>query len=209
MALLMLAAAPPASAHRYDEYLQAVRLAIDPERVQIGLDLTPGSAVAESVLDQIDRDGDGTISADESRAYAGAVLGAISVDVDGTPLRAALVDVGIATREAMLKGVGTMRLNAVAAIPHAARGVHRLRLRNSHRPDIGVYLANALLPASDRVTILAQQRDYTQRDLTVEYELRDSNGVRVAMMATAVAGAFVWMASASWRGRRRRLEGVR
>lgn len=200
----------PASAHRRDEYLQAVRLAIEPDRVRVGLDLTPGIAVAPSVLAEVDRDLDGTISADESRAYAGAVLSAISLAVDGTTLRAAVVDVSVAAPEAMLRGEGTMRLNAVATIPHTGRGVHRLRVRNGHRPDIGVYLANALVPASDRVTVTAQLRDYEQRELTVEYALRaDTTDAPAAIMATAVAGAFLWLARASWRGRRRRLEGVR
>ena len=37
------------SAHRRDEYLQAACLAIDPDRVELALDLTAGIAVAEVV----------------------------------------------------------------------------------------------------------------------------------------------------------------
>ncbi|HXI29434.1 MAG TPA: hypothetical protein VNG89_13440, partial [Vicinamibacterales bacterium] len=48
------------SAHRRDEYLQAARLAIDPGRVQIELDLTPGIALAEAILADIDRNRDGS-----------------------------------------------------------------------------------------------------------------------------------------------------
>ena len=40
--LVLVAVAGPVSAHRLDEYLQAARIGIDPERVQIELDLTPG-----------------------------------------------------------------------------------------------------------------------------------------------------------------------
>jgi hypothetical protein len=35
-----------------------------------------------------------------------------------------------------------------------------------------VYLANALAPNSDRVSITAQRRDVVQRDLTIDYVLR-------------------------------------
>ena len=38
-------AATHLSAHRLDEYLQAARLGIDPDRVELQLDLTPGAAV--------------------------------------------------------------------------------------------------------------------------------------------------------------------
>src|SRR5262245_61337231 len=70
-----------ASAHRLDEYLQAARIGIDPGRVQLELDLTPGVAVAGKVIGDIDRDRDGVLSADEKRAYAAQVFGALAMDV--------------------------------------------------------------------------------------------------------------------------------
>ena len=73
------------SAHRRDEYLQAARIAIDPGRVQIELDLTPGIALAEAIIADIDRNRDGSLSADEQRAYASLVLSALTLEVDGTP----------------------------------------------------------------------------------------------------------------------------
>ena len=47
---MILAGVAVVSAHRRDEYLQAARLALDPGRVQIELDLTPGIAVADAIL---------------------------------------------------------------------------------------------------------------------------------------------------------------
>ena len=41
-----LATLPPAAAHRLDEYLQATRLSIDIDRVDLEIDLTAGSAMA-------------------------------------------------------------------------------------------------------------------------------------------------------------------
>jgi hypothetical protein len=55
------------SAHRRDEYLQAARLAIDPGGVQLELDLTPGIALAEAIIADIDRNRDGALSQDEQR----------------------------------------------------------------------------------------------------------------------------------------------
>jgi hypothetical protein len=45
--VLVVAAGGAASAHRMAEYLRAARLGIEPDRVAIELDLTPGIAVAE------------------------------------------------------------------------------------------------------------------------------------------------------------------
>ena len=68
----VIAGAPSVSAHRRDEYLQAARLAIDPGGVQLELDLTPGIALAETIIADIDRNRDGALSADEQRAYGDA-----------------------------------------------------------------------------------------------------------------------------------------
>jgi hypothetical protein len=38
--------------------------------------------------------------------------------------------------------------------------------------DGTVYLANALIPRSDRIVIAAQRRDPAQRNLTIDYVLR-------------------------------------
>ena len=40
----------PIAAHRLDEYLQAARIAVDVDRVGVELDLTPGVAIAPSVM---------------------------------------------------------------------------------------------------------------------------------------------------------------
>lgn len=56
LALLTLASVggTSLSAHRRDEYLQAARLAIEPGAVHIELDLTPGIALAEAIISDID-----------------------------------------------------------------------------------------------------------------------------------------------------------
>ena len=63
-----------ADAHRLDEYLQGTRISIEPGCIRVEMNLTPGAAVAESVIAAIDQDRDGEISSVESAAYAGGVV---------------------------------------------------------------------------------------------------------------------------------------
>lgn len=203
MIVAIAAAAAPLSAHRRDEYLQAARLAIDPERVEIALDLTPGIAVAGSVLGDIDVDRNGAISSVETRTYAARVMNAVAVQVDDRPLRLDVVSAIALEVDAVRTGEGAIRLRAAAAIPALAAGAHRLHFRNTHRADIGVYLANALVPASERVAITAQRRDVDQHDLMIEYTLRGAAPARSSGWLAIAAGALIGVAVA-WitRGRR-------
>jgi hypothetical protein len=171
--------AADAWAHRRDEYLQAARLGIEPDRVRIELDLTPGIAVADKLLEEIDRDRSGTISESEARAYAAAVRRGVTLEVDGQPLEVRLIGSRIPSVESMRIGEGAIRLDLAAAAPSLSDGAHRLRYRNAHHSDIGVYLANALVPDSNRVSVTAQQRDGDQRELTIEFTLRAASALRV------------------------------
>ena len=160
------------SAHRRDEYLQAARLAIDPGAVQLELDLTPGIAVAEAIIVDIDRNRDGSLSLDEQRAYGSLVLGALTLEVDGTPVGARLGATSFPDPEAMRRGEGTIRIQSAGSLPRLSVGPHQLMFRNRHHPDRSVYLANALVPGSDEVAVTAQHRDRDQTELTIDYVLR-------------------------------------
>jgi nickel/cobalt transporter (NicO) family protein len=181
-----------ASAHRRDEYLQAARIAIEPDRVELQLDLTPGIALADRVIGGIDRDGDGAISSTESAAYATRVEHDVRLELDGRALPTRLTGNQPAAVEAMRNGEGTLSLRWLAALPPVASGVHRLRLVNGHRPEMSVYLANVLVPSSDRVIVTAQDRDVDQRQLTVTFEVkgappRGPSRVRLAGLGGALA----------------------
>ena len=174
MLALVAAASAGVSAHRTDEYLQAARLAIDPARVQIELDLTPGIALADAIFADIDRNRDGSLSAEEQRSYAAVVLSALTLEIDGTPVHAQLAAVSFPDAEAMRRGEGTIRLRSAATLSRQSSGFHQLLYRNRHHPDRGVYLANALVPGSNQVAITAQRRDRDQTELTIDYILRDA-----------------------------------
>ena len=169
---LLAFASAPASAHRRDEYLQAARVGIDPGRVQIELDLTPGIEVAQGIVADIDRDRNGVVAAGEAQAYAARVLRDVRLDIDDRPLTVELIERRFPPVPSLFRGEGTIQLQLAATLPPLAAGMHRLRYRNLHRPAISVYLANALVPTSERVAIVAQRRDVDQRGLVVEYLLR-------------------------------------
>jgi hypothetical protein len=180
------------SAHRLDEYLQAARLAIDPGRVQIELDLTPGVAVAEAIFADIDRDRDGSMSAEEQRAYGSVVLSALKLQVDGRPLRMQLSASSFPDAGAMRRGEGTIRIQSAATLPRLSAGPHQLLFRNSHDPDHSVYLANALVPESDQVVVTSQRRDSDQSELIIDYVVRPAPATSTAMLLSgSVAAATV------------------
>ena len=141
----------------------------------------------------------GTISPGEAEAYAAVVQSAIRVEMDGTPLAVELLDTRFPTVEAIHKGEGAIRIVLTAAIPRLSAGPNHLLYRNSHRGDIGVYLANILVPASDRVSVSGQRRDVDQRELIVDYVL-DGNRTAAARtwFAASIAGILIAIASL-WR----------
>jgi hypothetical protein len=182
------------SAHRRDEYLQAARLAIAPTRVELQLDLTPGIAVADTIIEDIDRNRDGTLSPDEQHAYIDRVLSAIELAVDGHPVHLRPGPFTFSDLEAFRHGEGTIALQANATLPPLSEGAHQLTYRNTHRADISMYLANALVPDSKRVTVTAQLRDPDQRDLTIDYQLGDASNTSFARawLLTCIAAAALW-----------------
>ena len=165
---VVLTAAVPASAHRLDEYLQAMRVDVRPEGIVLELDLTPGANMAADVLAALDPDGDGTIDRSEADAYVITILRSVDVAVDGERLRVGLVNHTLPSVDDLRTGSGVIRLTATADAVHS-RGRHRLRVANGYRNDVGVYLANALSPRPGPVTIASQSRDPRQQALTIDY----------------------------------------
>jgi MYXO-CTERM domain-containing protein len=203
-ALMIAGASGPMSAHRRDEYLQAARIAVDPDRVRVELDLTAGIAVADTVLAGIDTDRDGAISSGEAQAYVAIVRQAVRMDIDAAPLSLALVGSAFPQVAAMRAGEGSIRLAFAVALPRLDAGRHNLRYRNAHRADVGVYLANALVPDNPRVAITGQQRDAGQRELIIAYDLHPSPpGSGVVPFAASVGVAVLVLAALGWRRRRR------
>ncbi len=179
---MTVVAARDVSAHRTEDYLQAVRIGLEPDRVLITLDLTPGLDVAESFMAAIDPDRDGALSADEQRGYGGQVVSALTVEIDGRPLRPSLVSWSFPEPSAFRRGEGALRLELQATLPGmSAGGGHQLLFRNAHLAGHSAYLANALVPESARVVVTAQRRDRDQSEIAIEYTVQaDSGGATLA-----------------------------
>jgi hypothetical protein len=192
VALTVAVAGAQLSAHRLDEYLQAARVAIDPVGVTVELDMTAGVAVADRVLADIDRDRDGRISPGEAQAYVDHVVGALAFDVDGVPLATHVTGAHFPEVDAIRAGEGTIRIDLAAHIAQLTAGAHHFHYRNTHRGDISVYMANALVPSDDRVQIADQERDGDQRTLDVAYVLADRQASWMPrLLVIAFVGALV------------------
>jgi hypothetical protein len=197
--ILTLVAATDVSAHRREDYLQAARIGVEPDGVLITVDLTPGTAVAESFVAALDRDGDGAVSTDEQRGYAGQVVRALEVELDEQPLQPRLVSWSVAEPSAFRRGEGAIRLKVEAALPRMSAGSHQLLFRNTHLADHSAYLANALVPESARVSVTAQRRDRDQSELTIEYTVRaDPTGAALPWVLGSLAAALVMVRSRSF-----------
>ena len=170
-AILAVGSAIDLGAHRLDEYLQAARLAIEIDRIELQLELTPGVAVADAILSDLDRDRDGRISAGERSAYVSEITKGVTLEVDGHPLEAHAVTSTFPDVAALRTGEGTITVRWAATLPELSAGAHTVFFRNGHRRDVSVYLANALAPVNRRIAITAQRRDADQRELTIAYRV--------------------------------------
>jgi hypothetical protein len=190
----IFAAATQTSAHRLDELLQAARIGIADGRVDLELDLTPGAAVADRMINEIDRDGDGSFSDHEERAFVDRVFAAIAMTADGTALRLTPRSFTFPSAAALRTGDSIITMRASGPMPINAVGKHRLAFENDYRRDISVYLANALVPETTRVAVTGQERDGIQSRLIITYEVRAKRhaalpyaGLTLVTAAVAVA----------------------
>jgi hypothetical protein len=173
---LALAVGTSVSAHRRDEYLQAARIATEPDHVAIDLDLTPGAAGADALLATIDGNHDGSLSMIEQAAYARRVVGEVSLVLDGRPLPLQLASSAFPDLDAARRGEAAVRLRIRAGVADLRPGRHQLAFTNAHLPEHSAYLANALVPESKRVAVTAQRRSVDQHELTIDFELGGTPG---------------------------------
>jgi hypothetical protein len=186
-AAIALAAGATVSAHRLDEYLQAARIDLQADRVTVDLDLTPGAALAESIVAEIDRDQDGVASRDEQNAYIAGIVRRLEIALDGQQLEPQLISSTFPMLDALRRGEGTIRLHVSASHRPLASGRHHLFFSNQHLARQSVYLANALVPASSRLSIDGQRRTADQRELTIDYS------AVVALAGVSSSGVLAWL----------------
>src|SRR5262245_9705565 len=143
---VVLALPAPCLAHRLDEYLQATRIALARDHIDIEIDVTPGALIAGDMTSRLDLDADGHISPLEAEAYGRSVLREAQLDLDGVPLLLTLTRVEVPSIGEMSDGVGTIQIRATGHIAPIAPGRRSVVFVNNHHPDGSVYLTNALVP---------------------------------------------------------------
>ena len=140
---------------------------------RLELSLTPGIAVADAVIRDIDVNGDAVLSPAEQRTYAERVLRGLSLHVDDRPVPLTLASSSFPAATTLRGGDAfiTLRIDAGTA---PAPGAHRLSFRNANAAHGAVYLANPLMPDDDRVAITGMTHAVDQSGLTVAYTVRPS-----------------------------------
>jgi len=196
LALLVL----PASvfAHRLDEYLQANLVSIEPGDIRLQINLTPGVAVADQVLSQIDRDHDGVISTNEAASYAESLKRDFYVQLDQRNLDLQITVFDVPEPADLRTGLGIIQLEFSAKIDSLPAGSHRLIVNNHHLPTTSVYLFNTALPKSALVKITKQSRNENQSlgeiDFTVDSTAGSAKAVAIVglLAALSVIGIKAW-----------------
>jgi hypothetical protein len=160
------------SAHRQDEYLHAARIAIEPAGVRVELSLTPGIAVADAVIRDIDVDGNAALSPAEQRRYAEGVLRGVSLRIDDRQVALAMAGIRFADPAALRNGDVAITLEAVSPPLRLSPGTHQIAFRNGNAAHGAVYLANALMPEGHQVAISKLAHAVDQSQLTVAFTVR-------------------------------------
>ncbi|WP_246375969.1 hypothetical protein [Gluconacetobacter takamatsuzukensis] len=179
MALMALLAAigAPAQAHRLDEYLQATTIDLARDGITLRLRLTPGVDVAARVIGQIDRNGDGVLSAQEQQNYAEQVARTLSLSLNGTSI-ALHPDAGaFPTVAAMRGGAGTIDL-AFDVRTRLENGAYRLAYSNGASGPDTVWLANCLLPRDSSIHVTQQHRSADQSSYRLDFVVGDGKSAR-------------------------------
>lgn len=164
----ILAGAESVSAHRLDEYLQAMRVDLRRDAIALELDLTPGASLAQEILAALDPDGDGVMEPADRDAYVSDVARSLQLTIDGRQSAIAPSSRDFPSSDELRAGTGVVRLVFIAEWNHTT-GPHQMVVDNAYRRDVSVYLANALRPDPGTVRISSQRRDSRQQSLTIDY----------------------------------------
>jgi len=190
------------SAHRLDEFLQAARIGLARDRVQLEMNLAPGIAVADGLIREIDVDRNGRLSQGEQQAYAGRVLGALELRVDDSaPLQMQTAASTFPEVAALRAGSGAITIRSEAIVSELPAGPHRLVFHNNNAAAESAYLANALVPEDDSVAVTGQERTGDQRELTILFVVRAASASRRPWVWIGLAGGFVLALSQTHRVR--------
>jgi hypothetical protein len=173
-AAILLSLGARVSAHRLDEYLQAILLSVEKDHVQASMRLIPGVAVASTILATIDTNGDGVISQAEQQTYAERVLRDLSITADGKSVSPTLVSQKFPAIDEIKEGLGEIQIEFTVDLPSGGPE-RRIVFENHHQNGISAYLVNCLVPRDANIRILTQNRNESQSFYQLDYAQADSS----------------------------------
>jgi hypothetical protein len=192
LVVLAFTAVPSAThGHVLDEYVQSTLVAIEPGDIRLKINLTPGIEIAERVLNEIDRNGDGVVSRDESASYAEMLRQDLIVRLDGREIPLMVTASNIPPLDELRSGDGIIQMEFSVHPITFGGGTHQLTLENRHFSSLGVYLLNAARPQSTLIRIAKQHRNANQSRGEIEFTYE-----AVRPISVAVAGLFACVALA-------------
>jgi hypothetical protein len=159
-------------AHRLDEYLQATLVTIEPDRVRLQINLTPGIAVAEKVLGMVDRNSDGVISTNEAAAYCELLKHDLIVRLDQHDLKLKCTASYFPGLAELRTGWGFIQMEFSANAEAFATGPHKLVIENRHLPKLSAYLVNAAQPALRSIHVTKQTRNENQSTGEIQFTIK-------------------------------------
>ncbi|GGR36530.1 hypothetical protein [Deinococcus ruber] len=170
-ALLLLLSGMTA-AHPVDEMVQGAYLTLAPGVVQLELDLTPGSAVAATLLKALDANGDRQISPAEGRIFAKQVLGQSTLTLNGVAAPWTLDLVSVPPYQNLLTGNDVLKIYATAKRLDRV-GAGTLTYQNRYQPVKSQWMANIfLLPGKGwQYQVAGQTHTNDGRGFTVAYRV--------------------------------------
>ncbi|MCE0744011.1 hypothetical protein LWC05_08975 [Acetobacter sicerae] len=171
LAVALLSFPITASAHRLDEYLQATTIGLSDHSITLHLRLTPGVDVADSVIRQIDQNGDGDLSIAEQQAYVSHVEQTLAFSVNGQPLPLSAETMTFPSLPAMKSGAGTIDIQFITKMDFK-KGDYTLAYNNRGAGPDTVWLVNSLTPKIPDICIIQQKRSENQS----HYELHFLTG---------------------------------
>lgn len=172
--LLLLCAALPSNplfAHRLDEYLQATLVTIEPGKILLQINLTPGVAVADDVLPFVDRNRDGIISTNEAADYCELLKRDLVLVLDRHKLNLKVTASNFPAPPDLRTGSGIIQVEFAAKLDSLSAGAHQLVFQNRHLPKVSVYLCNAAQPKSKAVQITQQKRNDNQSESEIGFTI--------------------------------------
>ncbi|QHC35181.1 hypothetical protein [Komagataeibacter xylinus] len=170
MVIVLLALTASASAHQLDEYLQATTLNLARDHVSLRLRLTPGVDVASGIIRQMDRNGDGSLSAAEQQSYAAHIIRTLSLSLNGRRGRLLVDAMTFPSLSEIRAGTGIIDLQ-LKLRRDPCMGNNRLLYHNRGADPETAWLVNCLMPQDPAIHIIRQQRSADQSSYVLDFSV--------------------------------------